>query len=64
MGKEAFSMGVKQLGHENNHSPPSSAKVKNEWSNSSALPVCLHGMDRVNLTFFLNLWLVTKCLEI
>jgi len=24
--------GIKLLGHENNHSPPSSAKVKNEWS--------------------------------
>ena len=28
-----------------NHSPPSSAEVKNEWSYTSAPPVRLHGMD-------------------
>jgi len=30
--------------HEAGHSPPSSAKVKNAWSNTSTLPMCLHGM--------------------
>ena len=37
---------VKRSGREVNHSPPSSADVKNEWSCTSAPPVCLRGMDR------------------
>jgi hypothetical protein len=28
----ALSLGIKQLGHEADHSPPSSAKIKNVWS--------------------------------
>lgn len=32
--------------------PPSIANVKNEWSFTSAPAMCLHGMDRYNLTFF------------
>ena len=38
-----------------NHSPPSSAGVKNEWSYT--LNLCLHGMDRENFTaiFFTSL---------
>jgi hypothetical protein len=39
----ALSLGVKQLGHEADHSPPSSAKV-NAWSYTSTPPICLHGM--------------------
>jgi hypothetical protein len=31
----ALSLGVKQLGHEADHSPPSSAEVKNEWCYTS-----------------------------
>jgi hypothetical protein len=31
----ALSLGVKQLGHEADHSPPSSAKVNNSWSYTS-----------------------------
>jgi hypothetical protein len=30
----ALSLGVKQPGHEADHSPPSSAKVKNAWSST------------------------------
>jgi hypothetical protein len=30
----------------------SSAEIKNEWSQTSAVPVCFHGVDRVNFTFF------------
>jgi len=41
---------LKQLGHEINHSPPSSAQVKNDWSYTSTPPVCLCGMDRENCT--------------
>jgi hypothetical protein len=43
--------GVKWMGREVDHSPPSSAKAKNGWSNISTPTVCLHGMDRVNCTF-------------
>ena len=37
-------MGVKWTEYEAGHSPPSSAKVKNEWSCTSTSAVCLHGM--------------------
>ena len=30
------------------HSAPSSADVKNEWSYTSSPPICLHGVDRDN----------------
>jgi hypothetical protein len=33
------------------HSRPSSADVKNEWSCTSFAPVCLHGQHRENFTF-------------
>jgi len=36
---------------EADHSPPPSAKVKNEWSCTSTPPTCLHGMDRDNFMF-------------
>jgi hypothetical protein len=37
--------------HELNHSPQSSAEVKNEWRCTFALPLCLRGVDSDNLTF-------------
>jgi hypothetical protein len=40
----ALSLGVKQPGCEADHSPPSSAKVKNAWSYTSTPPVHLHGV--------------------
>jgi len=52
----ALSPGIKQPGYEGDHSPPSSAEVKNVWSCTSTPPyvfmvwclvkyrVCLHGM--------------------
>jgi hypothetical protein len=40
----AFFLGVKQLGCEADHSPPSSAEVNNMWSYTSTPPVCLNGM--------------------
>ena len=36
-------VGIKQVGREADHSSPSIAEVKNEWSYASAL-ACLHGM--------------------
>jgi hypothetical protein len=38
------SSGVKQSGHETDHSPPSSAEVKNAWSYTSTHPIRLHGV--------------------
>jgi hypothetical protein len=43
--------GVKWPGHEVKYSLPFSAKVENEWSFTSAPPICLHGIDRKNFTF-------------
>ena len=40
--------GVKQPGCAVNHSPPSSAEVKNGWSYTSTPTVCFHGMDKEN----------------
>jgi hypothetical protein len=40
----ALSLRVKQLGHEADHQPPSSAEVKYVWSYTSITPTHLHGM--------------------
>ena len=34
-----------QASHGGNHSPPSIAEVRNEWSCTSTPAVCLHGFD-------------------
>jgi hypothetical protein len=44
-------LGVKWPGCKVNHSPLSSAKVKNEWSYTSPPPICLHDVDREDSTF-------------
>jgi hypothetical protein len=49
-----FSLGVKWLGHGADHSPPSHDDVKNEWSDTSTLPICLHGVYRDNFTSYMN----------
>ena len=43
--------GVKRPGRGVNHSSPSGAKAKNEWSYTSTPPVCLYGVGREKLTF-------------
>jgi hypothetical protein len=40
----ALSLGVKQPGRQADHSPPSSAEVKNAWSYTATTPICLHGV--------------------
>jgi hypothetical protein len=40
----AISLGVKWPDREADHSPPSSAEVKNAWSYTSTPPVSLHGV--------------------
>jgi len=44
--------GVPSLGAEQSGDHPllSSAEVKNEWSYTTAHPICLHGVDRDNFT--------------
>jgi hypothetical protein len=39
-----FFLGVKRPGRETDHSPPSSAEVKNAWSYTSTPPIRLHGV--------------------
>jgi hypothetical protein len=43
--------GVKWPGGEVNHSSPSSAEVKNEWSYTPVPPMWLHGVGRKSLPF-------------
>ena len=40
-------------GYAAGHSPSYNAKVKNEWSYTSAPLVCLHGVERENFTICL-----------
>jgi hypothetical protein len=39
-----LSVGVKRPGRETDHSPPSSAEVKNSWSYIANSPIRLHGV--------------------
>jgi len=45
---------VKLPVHEAVHSPLPSAKVKNEWIYATTPPICMHGVERGNLPFFLT----------
>jgi hypothetical protein len=50
MGTRSSFSGGKAAGHETDHSPPPSTKVKNECSDNSTPHTCLHGMqDQVYL---------------
>lgn len=42
---------VKLPGRESDHSSPSDAEVENDWSYTSAPPICLHGVRMENFTF-------------
>ena len=44
---------VKQMGHDVNHSPPSTADVKHEWSYIFIPLIRFHGVYRDNFTFLL-----------
>ena len=43
---------IKRPGREVDHSPPSSADVKNVWSSTSAPTICLHSANRECFTVF------------
>ena len=45
-----FFTGVKRSGRDAEHSPTSNAEVKNERSDTSALPACHHDAERDKLT--------------
>jgi hypothetical protein len=49
-GYQGCFLGVKWLGLEVDHSPPSNADIKNEWSYTCTHPVFFHGVDRNNFT--------------
>jgi hypothetical protein len=59
MGTGFLSWEVKPPGCAVNHSPPCSAKVKNEWSCISAHPVCRHSVNRENRTSFFEVLTLT-----
>jgi hypothetical protein len=64
----ALSLGVKRRGREADHSPPSSAEVKNAWSYTSTpqyvfMKWCLV-KHRDNFTFYLYITLHRKMLQI
>jgi hypothetical protein len=44
LGTGGLSLVVEHPRHEADHSPPSSAEVKNSWSYTSTPRICLHGM--------------------
>jgi len=45
----ALSLGVKRPAREADHSPPSSAEIKNEWNCTSTSTIRLHGYVQYNL---------------
>ena len=59
-GYPGCNLGVKRPGREVYHSPPSSDKVKNEWSYTSAPPISLRGVDSDNFTLFFSLYFFSK----
>ena len=51
--------GLKLIERDADHSPQSSAQVKNEWSCTPTPPICPHGMDRDKFNFYLLNLLLT-----
>ena len=51
-GTGIFLSAVTGVGREIDHSPQSSAEVKNEWSYTILPPICLHGVGRDNFLDF------------
>jgi len=48
---QGFFSGIKPWGNESDHSSPSKAEVKNEWSYTSFPPICLRAVDKDNFKF-------------
>jgi hypothetical protein len=47
----SFFSGVKRPGPDNDHWPPCTVEVENEWGYTSAPSICVNGVDRDNFTF-------------
>jgi len=47
-----FLLGVKQPGHDADHSCLSSAEVKHEYSYACTLALCQHGVDKEHFTYY------------
>jgi hypothetical protein len=60
----ALPPGIKWRGHEPDHSPPYSAKVKNKWSYTSTPPYVFMFMYRGNITFFFFLTLFPMSMHV
>jgi len=57
--------GVKRLGRDVNHSPPSSAEFKNDWSNTSVPPRCFDGVERELISsFFVYFYMTPETVNI
>ena len=54
----AISPGAKQSGHESDHTPPSSAEIKNDWSYTSTSPSNFLTRERKILPFTMGLGLL------
>jgi hypothetical protein len=48
-----FFSGIKRPERDVNHSPPSRAEFRNDWSYTATPPICLYGMERENFNFCL-----------
>ena len=53
---------IKRLTRESEHSPPSAAEVKNEWSLTSTSLICFHAVRKKNFAFRYNVLLLTLTL--
>jgi hypothetical protein len=51
-GYQGSFLEVKLLGRNVDHTPPTTAEVKNEWCFTFILPICLHSVNRGNFTSF------------
>jgi hypothetical protein len=49
---------------EGDHLPPSGADVENEWSYTSILLVCFHGLDRKNVYLLFMPYCLTAILDL
>jgi hypothetical protein len=52
VGTGFFFLGVNRPWREVDHSPPSTAELKNEWSHTSAPTVCLYDVRTDRFTFY------------
>jgi hypothetical protein len=64
MNIRGFPPELKQPGCDVDHSPPSIAGLKNEWSHSSNPSICLQGVEWDKFTFYVQLRYITLSWQI